>query len=147
VQACRENKFIVRDFVFSEDELVKQREELETADTTEKELWTELLRLSRTNFSESLQILVHLKIIRLFVESVLRYGLPANYVGLVVKPEAKSAKKTFNVLQSHFTYLGPRSNRGKGKNNDRDEFIGEYQSLMEQEFYDFVFFEVPWIVN
>jgi hypothetical protein len=32
-------RFIVRDFVFSEDELVKQREELETADTTEKELW------------------------------------------------------------------------------------------------------------
>lgn len=72
------------------------------ADTTEKELWvrfisfmdwvyshldseTELLRLSRTNFSESFQILVHLKIIRLFVESVLRFGLPANYIGIVVK--------------------------------------------------------------
>lgn len=46
---------------------------------------TELLRLSRTNFSESFQILVHLKVIRLFVESVLRYGLPANYTGLVIK--------------------------------------------------------------
>jgi hypothetical protein len=46
---------------------------------------TELLRLSRTNFSEAYQILVHLKIVRLFVESVLRYGLPANYVGIVIK--------------------------------------------------------------
>lgn len=72
------------------------------ADTTEKELWVgcmatfmrtgsylwlqiELLRLSRTNFSESFQVLVHLKVIRLFVESVLRYGLPANYVGIVIK--------------------------------------------------------------
>jgi V-type H+-transporting ATPase subunit C len=44
-------------------------------------------------------------------------------------------------------YLSPRSNRGKGKKNEGDEFIGEYQSLMEQEFYDFVLFEVPWIVN
>lgn len=147
VQACRENKFLVRDFVFSEDELAKQREDLETANTTEKELWTELLRVSRTNFSESFQILVHLKIIRLFVESVLRYGLPANYMGLAVKPDARSAKKTFSVLQSHFTYLSPRSNRAKGKKNEGDEFIGEYQSLMEQEFYDFVLFEVPWIVN
>ncbi|KAF8226063.1 ATPase, V1 complex, subunit C [Tricholoma matsutake] len=147
VQACRENKFLVRDFVFSEDELAKQREDLETANTTEKELWTELLRVSRTNFSESFQILVHLKIIRLFVESVLRYGLPANYIGLAVKPDARSAKKTFSVLQSHFTYLSPRSNRAKGKKNEGDEFIGEYQSLMEQEFYDFVLFEVPWIVN
>jgi V-ATPase subunit C len=74
-----------------------------TIDATEKELWvlalqscgrhdtewpffqTELLRLSRTNFSESFQILVHLKVVRLFVESVLRYGLPANYVGLAIK--------------------------------------------------------------
>lgn len=46
---------------------------------------TELLRLSRTNFSESFQILVHLKVVRLFVESVLRYGLPANYIGLAIK--------------------------------------------------------------
>jgi hypothetical protein len=33
------SRFLVRDFVFSEDELIKQREELEMAKTTEKELW------------------------------------------------------------------------------------------------------------
>lgn len=48
-------------------------------------LQTELLQLARTNFSESFQLLVHLKVVRLFVESVLRYGLPANYIGIVVK--------------------------------------------------------------
>ncbi|KAH8835378.1 hypothetical protein DL96DRAFT_1573964 [Flagelloscypha sp. PMI_526] len=84
VQKCRENKFILRDFTYSEEELNTQRQELEMADITEKELWTELLRLSRTNFSESFQVLVHLKVVRLFVESVLRYGLPANYAGIVV---------------------------------------------------------------
>jgi len=147
VQKCRENKFIVRDFVFSEDELAKQQDELEAADTTEKELWTELLRLSRTNFSESFQILVHLKVIRLFVESVLRYGLPANYTGLVVKPEPKTTNKTLSVLTTHFKYLSPRSNRAKGKKGENEDFIGEYATLMDQEFYDFVLFEVPWIVN
>jgi hypothetical protein len=59
VQKCRENKleppaftvvgscltvlfsprFIVRDFVYSEAQITKQREELDMADTTEKELW------------------------------------------------------------------------------------------------------------
>lgn len=28
---------------------------------------------------------MHLKVVRLYVESVLRYGLPANYVGIAVK--------------------------------------------------------------
>ncbi|KAJ6574868.1 hypothetical protein B0H19DRAFT_1126097 [Mycena capillaripes] len=147
VQKCRENKFIVRDFVFSEEEFAKQHQEMEMADTTEKELWTELLRLSRTNFSESIQILVHLKVIRLFVESVLRYGLPSNYTGLVVKPDPKSAKKTFGLLQTQFSYLRPRSNRAQSAaRGANEEFVGEYQTLMEQEFFDFVLFEVPWIV-
>ncbi|KAF7306712.1 V-type proton ATPase subunit C [Mycena indigotica] len=146
IQKCRENKFIVRDFVYSEEEMAKQHEELETADTTEKELWTELLRLSRTNFSESIQILVHLKVVRLFVESVLRYGLPANYTGLAVKPDSKSAKRTFGALQTQFSYLRPRSNRAKGGKGGNDEFVGEYQTLMEQEFFDFVLCEVGWIV-
>jgi V-type H+-transporting ATPase subunit C len=39
VNNCRENKFIVRDFAFSEENIHTQREELETADVTEKELW------------------------------------------------------------------------------------------------------------
>ncbi|KAH7911221.1 ATPase V1 complex subunit C [Hygrophoropsis aurantiaca] len=146
LQKCRENKFIIRDFVFSEEQISKQREELETADITEKELWTELLRLARINFSESFQILVHLKVIRLFVESVLRYGLPANYIGLAVKPDSKSTKKTLSLLANHFSYLAPRAGRSK-KQGSGEEFVGEYQSLMEQEFFDFVLYEVPWIVN
>ncbi|KZT21706.1 ATPase, V1 complex, subunit C [Neolentinus lepideus HHB14362 ss-1] len=149
VQKCRENKFIVRDFQYSEGALAKQREELDTADTTEKELWTELLRLSRTNFSESFQLLVHLKVLRLFVESVLRYGLPANYTGLIIKPDPKQVKKILTILSSQFSYLAPRSNKRtmNGKGGGNEDVAGEYQSLMEQEFFDFVLYEVPWIVN
>ena len=36
------SRFIVRDFVYSEDLIEKQREELAAADTTEKELWVSL---------------------------------------------------------------------------------------------------------
>lgn len=39
VNKCRENKFIVRDFVFSEESINIEREETEAADVTEKELW------------------------------------------------------------------------------------------------------------
>ncbi|KAF8168336.1 hypothetical protein B0H34DRAFT_56278 [Crassisporium funariophilum] len=148
VQKCREQKFIVRDFVYSEEEIAKQQHDFEMAGTTEKELWTDLLRLTRTTFSESFQILVHIKIIRLFVESVLRYGLPAEYVGIVVKPEPKSTKKVFNILQTQFAYLSPKSNAAQGgKAAAGDEFIGEFQTLMDQDFFDFILYEVPWIIT
>ncbi|PSR71296.1 hypothetical protein PHLCEN_2v12810 [Hermanssonia centrifuga] len=98
-------KFNVRDFVYSGDLIDKQREELYTADTTEKELW----------------------------------------------PEPKSTKRTLATLQSQFGYLARRSNptsaKGKAQSSTSggEEFVGEYQTLLEQEFYDFVLFEVPWI--
>ncbi|KAI0824128.1 ATPase V1 complex subunit C [Trametes gibbosa] len=148
-QKCRDNKFIVREFTFSKEAIGKQREELETADTTEKELWTELLQLARTNFSEAFQILVHLKVVQVFIESVLRYGLPAHYTGFFIKPEPKATKRTLTILQSQFAYLGQRANPDKLKNKSgstTDEAVGEYQNLLEQEFFDFVLYEIPWIV-
>lgn len=84
-------RFILRDFTYSEVQIQKQTQELEVAETTEREMWTELLRLSRTNFSEAFQVLVHLKVVRLFVESVLRYGLPAQFAGLAVKVRPHSS--------------------------------------------------------
>jgi len=149
IQKCRENKFIVREFVYSEDEAAKQQRDLETAAVTEKELWTELLRLARTNFSESFQILVHLKVIRLFVESVLRYGLPSEYLGIIVKPDIKNARKTFSALQTQFAYLSPKSNAAQSgdKNAGGEEFLGEYQTVLDQEFFDFILYEVPWVVT
>ncbi|KAF9647479.1 ATPase, V1 complex, subunit C, partial [Thelephora ganbajun] len=148
VNKCREHKFIVRDFVFSEESIHTQREELEAADVTEKELWTELLRLARTNFSEAFQLLVHLKVLRLFVESVLRYGLPANYTGVAIKPDPKYSKKMLGQLQVQFTYLGSRFGRAagaKGSGGTNEDFVGEYQTLLEQEMFDFVLYEIPWI--
>jgi len=149
-QKCRENKYVLRDFQYSVDQIEKEREELQTADTAEKELWTELLRLSEINFSEAFQVFVHLKVVRLYVESVLRYGLPANYVGIAVKPEPKTTKRTLTALQRHFSYLSARSQgRAKVKRGDstNEDFVGEYQSLLDQELFDFVLYEVPWIVT
>ncbi|PAV21816.1 ATPase V1 complex subunit C [Pyrrhoderma noxium] len=150
VQKCRENKYLARDFTYTDELAVKHQQDLDLAGTTEKELWTELLRISRTNFSEALQLLVHLKVIRLFVESVLRYGLPANYIGITVLPEPKTQNKILSTLNSHFSYLAPRSNSKRVKNkagSGGEDFLGEYQTIMEQEFLDFVVFDVPWIVN
>lgn len=94
VQKARENRFSVRDFDFSDDLAEKSRQELEDSVTSEKELWTELLRLSRTNFSECYQALVHLRVVRAYVESVLRYGLPADYYAVVVKVRCRCGAVT-----------------------------------------------------
>jgi V-type H+-transporting ATPase subunit C len=106
--------------------------------------------LSRTNFSEAFQALVHLKVVRLFVESVLRYGPPANFTGVVIIPEPKTTTKLISTLQTQFQYLAPRTKgskfKGKTGGGDAGEYGGEYAALMEEEIFDFVLMEVPRIV-
>jgi V-type H+-transporting ATPase subunit C len=110
---------------------------------------TDLLKLTRVNFSEAYQILTHLKCVRLFVESVLRYGLPADYAGVIVRPEPKTAVKSLKTLSGQFSYLaGASQGPGGGKKNKsggavNDDVQGEWASVMEAEYYDFVLFEIP----
>ncbi|KAA1123393.1 Vacuolar ATP synthase subunit C [Puccinia graminis f. sp. tritici] len=150
-QKCREKKFIVRDFVYDESEIEKSRTQQKEYEQHEKELWSELLRLSRINFSETFQVIVHLKVIQTYIESLLRYGLPAHYCTIVIKPEPKNLKKILHQLSSFYNSLESNTN-GSTKNqktkldkhvNDQDELIGgEYASVLEKEVFDFVLFEI-----
>jgi V-ATPase subunit C len=45
----------------------------------------ELVRIAKSAFSDTFQAWTHLKAIRVFVESVLRYGLPPEFVSAVIK--------------------------------------------------------------
>ncbi|BGP41556.1 Vacuolar ATP synthase subunit C [Rhodotorula kratochvilovae] len=144
-QKAREKKFIVRDFTYDEQAIEKQKRELEALVVEEKDMWADLLRLSRINFSELFQVLVHLKVVRAYVESVLRYGLPAAYFGAVVKPEPKQLDKLLSALS---TFLVPSHERKKAKRkpasggDDDAAALGEYATLMEGEYHEFVVFEI-----
>ncbi|KAJ9105479.1 hypothetical protein QFC21_001850 [Naganishia friedmannii] len=140
IHKCRENKFHAREFTWDETAVEKQKQDLADLEAEEKELWTDLLRLSRTNFSEAYQLLVHLKTVRVFVESVLRYGLPAEYSGVVVKPDSKSSLKTLKSLSGYFTFLTTKEKKGAGSSDG--DVGGEFGAIMDQEYYDFVLEEV-----
>jgi V-type H+-transporting ATPase subunit C len=42
----RPHRFIVRDFTYAEEEIQKQRAELDEANTTEKELWVRIQNIT-----------------------------------------------------------------------------------------------------
>ncbi|PWY96985.1 putative VMA5-H+-ATPase V1 domain 42 kd subunit, vacuolar [Testicularia cyperi] len=135
VQKCRENKFQVREFAWDDSIVERQRQELDDAGDSEKELWSELLRLSRTSFSEAYQALAHLKVVRTYVESVLRYGLPADYFAVSIRPNPKRSKALLATLNSHYAYLATYQGSGPV------EAPGEYAHLLEEEQFPFVLTE------
>ncbi|GAA5990352.1 hypothetical protein JCM11641_006259 [Rhodosporidiobolus odoratus] len=148
-QKAREKKFIVRDFTYDEQAIQKQKRELEDLVVEEKEMWADLLRLSRINFSELFQLSIHLKVVRAYVESVLRYGLPAVYFGAVIQPDPKQLPKLLPVLSSFLSPSSERQNAESSKkkkkaaqSSDDPSALGEYASVMEAEYLEFVLFEV-----
>ena len=93
--------------------------------------------------------MAHIKVVRLFVESVLRYGLPADYYAVALKPVPKKAKNLQTALSSYFASLEGRAAASKKKKSngsgggDQGEVPGEYASLLEEEELPFVSVEVP----
>lgn len=72
---------------------------------------TELLRLSRINFSEAFETLVHLKVIRTYIECLLRYGLPAAFFAAVLK--VRHAFRCCHLLQVSADPTLPSSSRDR----------------------------------
>lgn len=85
VHKCREKKWTPRDFKFKEGGREEEQNDIKKTDAEERRVWGETLRLGRTGWSEGVMCLVHIIVIRCFVESVLRYGLPPDFVTALIK--------------------------------------------------------------
>ena len=85
VHKVREKKWIPRDYKFKAGGKEEEAKELKRIEAEEKKVWGETLRLGRTGWSEGVMALVHVVVLRVFVETVLRYGLPLDYVSVLIK--------------------------------------------------------------
>ena len=51
------------------------------------------------------KLIFSIKALRVFVESVLRYGLPVNFQAMVLLPQKKTQKKLRDVLNQQYAHL------------------------------------------
>ncbi|XP_042101722.1 V-type proton ATPase subunit C 2 isoform X2 [Ovis aries] len=68
---AKENKFMVREFYYDEKEIKREREEMTRLLSDKKQQYGPLLRWLKVNFSEAFIAWIHIKALRVFVESVL----------------------------------------------------------------------------
>lgn len=80
VHKCRERKWVPREFQYKEGGKEEEEKEVDRVEAEERKLWNETLRLGRTGWSEAVMAWVHVLVLRVFVETVLRYGLPLDFV-------------------------------------------------------------------
>jgi V-type H+-transporting ATPase subunit C len=85
VHKARENKWVPRDFKYTESGREEEAKEVARVGGDERKLWGETLRLGRTGWSEAVMVWIHILVLRVFVETVLRYGLPLDFVSALVR--------------------------------------------------------------
>jgi len=144
IHKAREKRWIPRDFKYKEGGKEEERKEVENLEREERKVWGEALRLGRTGYSESAMIWIHVLALRVFVETVLRYGLPLDFVSASVQTSSKSAKKIKTNLDSNYGYLGGNA-FGKDKKGRTTNDSGVGAETMAQhgseEYNAFVYYE------
>ncbi|KAL5289254.1 ATP6V1C2 family protein [Megaselia abdita] len=136
---AREKKFVVRDFVYNEEELAAGKNEITKLVTDKKKQFGPLVRWLKVNFSECFCAWVHVKALRVFVESVLRYGLPVNFQAILIQPNKKSMKRLRDQLNQLYGHLDGSAAGGTGGNNDVDIAGLGFGS---SEYYPYVFYKL-----
>ncbi|KAI8936177.1 hypothetical protein NX059_006610 [Plenodomus lindquistii] len=147
IHKCREKRWTPRDYQYKEGGKEEEAKETEQLAKDERKLWGEALRLGRTGYSESAMIWIHVLALRVFVETVLRYGLPLDFVCGIVQTDPKAAKKAKTNLDSAYSYLGGnafgRDNKGRIQKDDSATTTDMQQAghLADQEYTAYVYYQ------
>ena len=90
----------------------------------------------------------------MFVESVLRYGLPPEFVSAVIKvpllrisltkPNRKSAKALRKLLDKAYGYLGSHTFMAKDKGASADEVAALQSVGVSEDYTPYVIFQMEW---
>eukprot|EP01069_Polyplicarium_translucidae_P002750 Polyplicarium_translucidae@DN2120_c0_g1_i2.p1 len=106
--AARAKRFTVKDWTFSEDFYRSKMEERSRLEAEKTRQETFLSRICFAAFSDVLIALTHLKAMRVFVEAVLRYGVPPKFASFILRVPASQTKekKLRKELSDVFTAHG-----------------------------------------
>jgi len=135
---AREHKFVVRDFTYNEEKLAAGKNEITKLATDKKKQFGPLVRWLKVNFSESFTAWIHVKALRVFVESVLRYGLPVNFQAILIQPNKKSTKRLREVLNQLYIHL---DNSALQSGQDSVDIPG-LSVLGQSEYYPYVYYKI-----
>ena len=134
---CREKRWTVRPYKFDPTEEKLEKQKKTELHTKRKQLWSYLLRWCSTTYAEIFSSWIHLKAIRLYVESVLRYGLPVNFTAMLLEPARGRENKLRAELKNLYGKLAGGNVNLASAENEPD--IG---GLTTGEFYPYVYLTV-----
>jgi len=136
--AFKEKRFTLREFKYDPTKSGGVEADIAKAQSQYQQLKANLSRFCTANFGEVFIALTHLKAIKLFVESVLRYGIPFESLTVLIDVDPKREKQLRASLTSTILKLKPELVQKKSlieeeddeENTDNLPFVGQKFSVI-----------------
>ena len=123
-KVLREKRYVVREnFTYDPTQQGKAAMVLEQLQVEVDNMRSGLTRWCKTHYGEAFVAWMHIKVIRVFVESVLRYGLPVDFTAVLYKVVSGKEVLLVNALDKKFGV-----DKGKEEEDVEDD----------EEYHDFV---------
>ncbi|KAI4366954.1 hypothetical protein MLD38_022751 [Melastoma candidum] len=97
--SAREKGFQIRDFEHSPEAHDDRKQELDKLIRNQANFRSSLLQWCYTSYGEVFSSWMHFCAVRVFAESILRYGLPPSFLACVLSPSTKGEKKVRSILE------------------------------------------------
>eukprot|EP00903_Cladosiphon_okamuranus_P021617 g19876.t1 len=129
---CKEKRFNARDFVYNPERAGQSQRMEEQLKLEVQQLHAGMIRWCRAHFGEAFQAWMHVKVIKSYVESVMRYGLPVDFSAFMLAPKKgqdAKMKDALNTMYAHVSQLisGPVT-AGGGDDDDKEDEDTAYVS-------------------
>ncbi|KAJ2353833.1 Vacuolar ATP synthase subunit C, partial [Coemansia sp. RSA 2611] len=102
---ARDARFIVRDFVYDEEAMARDQLRAREIVEQEEELLDNIAEWIKGSFSAVFSAWVHIKALRVFVESILRYGIPPDFLPILTDDGAFDMHEFSNVLSDYTPFV------------------------------------------
>ncbi|XP_077212169.1 vacuolar ATP synthase subunit C (VATC) / V-ATPase C subunit / vacuolar proton pump C subunit (DET3) [Tasmannia lanceolata] len=136
--SAREKGFQIRDFEYSPEAQESRKRELERLMQDQESMRSSLLQWCYFSYGEVFSSWMHFCAVRVFTESILRYGLPPSFLAAVLAPSVKSEKKVRSILEG-------LCGNGESTYWKSEDEVGMVGLAGEAETYPYVSFTINFI--
>lgn len=98
----KNGSFQVREYSYNKEKITENKEEKQSLEEEVERQRIELYEWCQTSYGEVVSSWIHVVVVRLFVESILRYGLPPAFQAVIMRPKERQEKKLRSVMNAAF---------------------------------------------
>lgn len=121
--AARGKGFQVKDLKVDPEAARSSEAELARVRTEVEQRRVSLEQWCITSYGEAFSSWIHVCAVRLFVESILRYGLPPKFLSVLMRPNAKYTAKLRKLMAHSFSHTGSDHFSAEGAGEDMFPYV------------------------